>query len=99
MTKKYRKAILIFAAIWLLVAAWSIVNITVSISGMNYLEQDIEHNYITWCGVEYGIGMGSLSFCARAMASGTVGIMLAIMSLWIFPTWLKITRKEEDERS
>lgn len=91
MTKQKKKmAILIFVLVLTVLVGWSIANITIATCWLNYLELDLEHNYVTWLGVDYGTGMGSISFCSRASAAGWAGLMLAGMSCWIFPTWLKV---------
>lgn len=98
-THKERFYTLIFVIAWLGVMAWAMLNVLISISGMNYLEQDIDHNYIVWQGTVYGIGLGSLSFCSRCMGAGVAGFLMAISSLWIFPTWLKVRKTEKDEEA
>lgn len=87
----------IFLVAFIVVLGFGIANVATGIGWLCYLDQDIEHNFVVHMGVEYGVGMGSLSFCWRCMAAGVVAIMLSIMSLWVVPTWIEITDREKDE--
>ena len=87
--------ILIYVITLIGVFTWSILNLAIGIQGMNYLEQDIEHNQIVFNGIVYGVDLGSLSFCSRCVGCGVAGIIISIISCWTFTTWMTITRKEE----
>lgn len=98
MTRQKRKmAILIFVTALVVLIGWSVANIAISNCWLNYLELDIDHNYVVWLGTKYGVGMGSISFCTRVAAVGWTGLMLAVMLCWIFPAWLKVKETEKDE--
>lgn len=101
MTKRFSKKgiVLIFVISLFGLIAWSILNWMIGVQGMNYLEGDIEHNYIVWNGLAYGVGMGSMSFCIRCVSAGAVGLVASVMAILIFPVWLKVRDNEIEERT
>lgn len=61
-----------------------------------YIEQDPEHNFVSWMGVDYGVGMGSASFCSRCTAVGSVGIIASIAEVLIFPRYMRMHFEDEE---
>lgn len=95
MTKR-EIAELIFWAIWTIAALLFMTCCIISVLNSAYIEQDIEHNYVVFFGIEYGVGMGSLGFCGRMMGYGVAGLIVCGISSYIGPCWIDI-HKFSDE--
>lgn len=96
MTK--RKWKIWFAVMIAATLIFSVANLVIGNYWNSYIEQDPDNNYVTWMGIEYGAGMGSVSFCDRCMAAGIIGIAAAIAETWIFPKYMKMHFEDEEDR-
>lgn len=86
-------AVTIYVIALIGVISLSLLSWMIGYDGLVYLELDVEHNYIPG----YGIGLGSLSHCARLIGLGVTGLIVSISSMWIFPMWLRIKKFWEAE--
>jgi hypothetical protein len=89
----------IFTIAWIVTFMISIANCGFAIWGMNFSEINPDNTVIVCNGITYGEGMGSISFLARLMGIGVIGLMGCIMSAWIFPTYMHIHKFKDERRS
>ena len=95
MTKKNWK--IWFAVMIAATLIFSSANLVIGNYWSSYIEMDPEHNFVSWMGTDYGIGMGSISFCDRCISAGSIGIVAGLLETWIFPRYVKEHFADEEE--